>query len=205
MTTPPGGERLRDRRFRRSGSMAREAGKPWHLVLATLVLLALALPAALLVAPGFRGPEAPAPAIPAPAWQQAPATLSAPQVLAPLQPSAPLPAPSAVAAQVEPLLTADGGGTFTGMVQDALTGQVLFDRGGSAGRVPASNLKLLTSAAALRTLGPDHRFATKVLRGPAPGQVVLVGGGDVLLGAGESRPEQTLGHAGLATLAALAV
>ena len=183
--------------------MAREAGKPWHLVLATLVLLALALPAALLVAPGFRGPEAPAPAIPAPAWQQAPATLSAPQVLAPLQPSAPVPAASAVAAQVEPVLTADGGGTFTGMVQDALTGQVLFDRGGSEGRVPASNLKLLTAVAALRTLGPDHRFTTKVVQGPAPGQVILVGGGDVLLGAGESQPGQTMGHAGLATLAAL--
>ncbi|WP_210418888.1 D-alanyl-D-alanine carboxypeptidase/D-alanyl-D-alanine-endopeptidase [Pseudarthrobacter sp. NIBRBAC000502770] len=205
MTTPTGGERLRDRRSQRSGSMAREARKPWHLVLAALVLIALTIPAALLVAPGFRGPEAPAAAVSAPAWQQAPATLSVPQVLAPLQPSAPVPAPPAVAAQVEPVLTADGGGTFTGMVQDALTGQVLFDRGGSESRVPASNLKLLTAVAALRTLGPDHRFTTKVVRGPAPGQVVLAGGGDVLLGAGESQPGQTLGHAGLATLAALTV
>lgn len=185
--------------------MVPEAGQPWHLVLAALFLLALALPAALLVAPGFRGPEAPAPSPTVPAWQQAPIALSVPQVLAPLQPSAPVPVPAAVAAQVEPVLAADGGGTFTGMVQDALTGQVLFDRGGSEGRVPASNLKLLTSVAALRTLGPDHRFTTKVVQGPAPGQVVLVGGGDVLLGAGESRPGQVMGHAGLATLAALTV
>ncbi|VXC27164.1 D-alanyl-D-alanine carboxypeptidase/D-alanyl-D-alanine endopeptidase [Arthrobacter sp. 8AJ] len=210
MTKPTGGEPLRARRSRRSGGITQEAGKSWHLVLATLVLLALAIPAALLVAPGIVGPgffgsSAPAPAPAAPAWQQAPATLSAPQVLAPLQPAAPVPAPSAVAAQVEPLLMADGGGTFTGMVQDALTGQVLFDRGGAEGRVPASNLKLLTAVAALRTLGPEHRFTTKVVQGPAPGQVVLVGGGDVLLGAVESRPGQAMGHAGLATLAALTV
>jgi D-alanyl-D-alanine carboxypeptidase/D-alanyl-D-alanine-endopeptidase (penicillin-binding protein 4) len=110
-----------------------------------------------------------------------------------------------VAAQVDPALKADGGGTFTGMVQDALTGQVLFDRGGAESRVPASNLKLLTAVAALRTLGPDHRFATKVVPGSAAGEVVLVGGGDVLLAAGESKPDQVMGHAGLATLAALTV
>jgi D-alanyl-D-alanine carboxypeptidase/D-alanyl-D-alanine-endopeptidase (penicillin-binding protein 4) len=168
-----------------------------------LLLLVLAVPGALLVAPGFIGPDAPQPKPAPPAWQQAPATLPAPQVLAPLQASAPVPVQAAVTAQVEPVLKADGGGTFTGMVQDALTGQVLFDRGGAESRVPASNLKLLTAVAALRTLGPGHRFTTKVIPGPAAGQVVLVGGGDVLLAAGESQPEQVMGHAGLATLAAL--
>ncbi|KRE91303.1 D-alanyl-D-alanine carboxypeptidase [Arthrobacter sp. Soil764] len=177
--------------------------RPWPLVLAALLLLVLAVPGALLVAPGFIGPDAPQPKPAPPAWQQAPATLSAPQVLAPLQASAPVPLQAAVTAQVEPALKVDGGGTFTGMVQDALTGQVLFDRGGAESRVPASNLKLLTAVAALRTLGPDHRFTTKVVPGTAAGQVVLVGGGDVLLAAGESQPEQVMGHAGLATLAAL--
>jgi len=205
MTNSTGGEQLRARPPRRRGSAVKGSGTSWPLALAALVLLVLAIPGALLVAPGFRGPDAPAPAPTPPSWQQAPATLSAPQVLATLQPSAPTPVPAVVAAQVEPVLKADGGGTFTGMVQDALTGQVLFDRGGAEGRVPASNLKLLTAVAALRTLGPDHRFTTKVVQGPAVGQVVLVGGGDVLLGAGESRPGQTMGHAGLATLAALTV
>jgi D-alanyl-D-alanine carboxypeptidase/D-alanyl-D-alanine-endopeptidase (penicillin-binding protein 4) len=106
---------------------------------------------------------------------------------------------------VEPLLKADGGGNFTGLVQDALTGEVLFDRGGSENRVPASNLKLLTAVAALRSLGPGHRFTTSVVQGPAAGQVVLVGGGDVLLGAGESKMGQVMGRAGLATLAAKTV
>lgn len=202
MTNSTGGEPLRARRSSRRGRQGQSPRKPWPLALAALILVVLAIPGALLVAPGFRGPEAPAPAPAPPAWQQTPATLSAPQVLAPLQPSAPIPAAAAVTAQVDPVLKTDGGGTFTGMVQDALTGQVLFDRGGEDGRVPASNLKLLTAVTALRTLGPDHRFSTKVLQGPAAGQVVLVGGGDVLLGAGESQPEQVMGRAGLATLAA---
>ena len=87
------------------------------------------------------------------------------------------------------------------MVQDALTGEVLFDRSGDAVRVPASNMKLLTAAAALRTLGPERRFSTKAVAGAAPGSVVLTGGGDVLLGAGESVPGAVLGRAGLASLA----
>jgi D-alanyl-D-alanine carboxypeptidase/D-alanyl-D-alanine-endopeptidase (penicillin-binding protein 4) len=103
------------------------------------------------------------------------------------------------------VLKADGGGNFTGLVQDALTGEVLFDRGGSEGRVPASNMKLLTAVAALRSLGPERRFTTTVVQGPAAGQVVLVGGGDVLLGAGESTADEAMGHAGLATLAARTV
>ena len=182
---------------------AMRASWPW--VALTALLLVLMIPAALLVAPGFVGPEAPAPAPPPPEWQQAPATLSAAGGLAPLDASAGIPAAASVTAQVEPLLKADGGGNFTGLVQDALTGQVLFDRGGSESRVPASNLKLLTAVAALRSLGPEHRFTTSVVQGPAAGQVVLVGGGDVLLGAGESNADGAMGHAGLATLAAQTV
>lgn len=47
--------------------------------------------------------------------------------------------------------------------------------------VPASTTKLLTTGAALATLGPDHRFTTRVVRGDRPREVVLVGGGDPLL------------------------
>jgi D-alanyl-D-alanine carboxypeptidase/D-alanyl-D-alanine-endopeptidase (penicillin-binding protein 4) len=168
----------------------------------TVILMVLMVPAALLVAPGFTGPQAPAPAPPAPEWQQVPATLSPERGLAPLDKSANIPLAVSVTAQVEPLLKADGGGNFTGLVQDALTGEVLFDRGGSESRVPASNMKLLTAVAALRSLGPEHRFTTSVVQGPAAGQVVLAGGGDVLLGGGESNADQVMGRAGLATLAA---
>lgn len=168
------------------------------------LMLALAFPAALVVAPGFINPEPPA-APATPAWQLPPATLSARQGLAPVPVNAPVPLPSAVTAQLDSVLTPDGEGSFTGLVQDALTGDVLFDRGGSENRVPASNMKLFTAAAALRVLGPDHRFSTKAVAGATANQVVLTGGGDVLLGAGESAPGQVMGHAGLATLAAATV
>ena len=109
--------------------------------------------------------------------------------------------PAALAARLAATLKTDGAGSFSGVVQDAVTGKVLFDRSGDEVRAPASNIKLLTAAAALRTLGPDRRFSTRVVAGPTPGSVVLTGGGDVLLGAGESAPDAVLGRAGLATLA----
>lgn len=178
--------------------------RAWPTALLLAVIVILALPAVWLVAPAFVVPPPVATPV-VPVWQQLPATLSARQGLASLTESAPVPLPSAVAAQLDALLKPDGDGSFTGLVQDALTGQVLFDRGGSESRIPASNMKLLTAVAALRAIGPDRRFSTRVLAGSDANQVVLTGGGDVLLGAGESAPNQVMGHAGLATLATATV
>ena len=195
--------------------MSRAASHPWfaiirrHLPMALLAVLivALAVPAAMLVAPAFTGkgtePETTEAAVPA--WQQVPRDLSLPQGISPLKDSAPVPWPDTLADELNATLKTDGGGTFTGVVQDAATGQVLFDRGGAESRVPASNMKLLTAAAAVRTLGPDHRFGTRVIAGNEPGTVVLASGGDVLLSAGESAKDGVMGHAGLATLARLTV
>jgi D-alanyl-D-alanine carboxypeptidase/D-alanyl-D-alanine-endopeptidase (penicillin-binding protein 4) len=170
----------------------------------SLLVVALAVPAGMEIAPAFHGPEsaADAPTTPAP-WQQAPTSLSpaGSGAIAPLSASAPVPDPGSLAALLDDALKTDGAGTFSGVVQDAATGRLLFDRSGNEARVPASNMKLLTAAAALRILGPDRRFSTRVVAGSAPGTVVLTGGGDVLLGAGESAPDAVLGHAGLTTLA----
>lgn len=195
--------------------MSRAASHPWFviirrqlpLVLLCILIVALAVPAAMLVAPAFtgRGPGPESTASVAPAWQQVPRDLSLPQGISPLKDSAPVPWPDTLAAQLNATLKTDGGGSFTGVVQDAATGQVLFDRGGSEARVPASNMKLLTAAAAVRAMGPDQRFSTRAVAGAEPGSVVLVGGGDVLLGAGESSGDAVMGHAGLATLARLTV
>ena len=57
---------------------------------------------------------------------------------------------------------------------------------GSGTVVPASTLKLLTAAAALDVLGPDHTFETTVVAAD-PRRVVLVGGGDPLLSAADLR------------------
>lgn len=176
------------------------------LLLQSLLVVAVAAPAGIAVAPAFLGPDRPSEASQtALPWQQIPATLSVPGGsgggIGPLSGTAPLPAGAPLAAQLNGTLKPDGAGTFTGIVQDAISGKVLFDRGADKARIPASNMKLLTAGAALRVLGPDRRFSTRVVAGPTPGSVVLTGGGDVLLGAGESDPGAVLGRAGLATLA----
>lgn len=91
---------------------------------------------------------------------------------------------------------------FEGSVVDAKTGETLFDRHGSTGSRTASVLKVLTSAAALHVLGPDYRLTTKVVRGGKPGQVVLVGGGDVTLS--RTPVGTTTAYAGAPHLATLA-
>jgi D-alanyl-D-alanine carboxypeptidase/D-alanyl-D-alanine-endopeptidase (penicillin-binding protein 4) len=70
---------------------------------------------------------------------------------------------------------------FQGAVLNARTGQQLFGRGATKASRTASVLKVLTTAAALHVLGPDYRLTTKVVAGKAPGEIVLVGGGDVTL------------------------
>ncbi|WP_375388559.1 D-alanyl-D-alanine carboxypeptidase/D-alanyl-D-alanine-endopeptidase [uncultured Amnibacterium sp.] len=71
--------------------------------------------------------------------------------------------------------------SFQGRVVNARTGEVLFDRQGTKASRAASVMKVLTSAAALEVLGPGYRLTTKVVEGSRPGEVVLVGGGDVTL------------------------
>jgi serine-type D-Ala-D-Ala carboxypeptidase/endopeptidase (penicillin-binding protein 4) len=47
---------------------------------------------------------------------------------------------------------------------DLETGKVLYQRGEDIALNPASNIKLVTTSAALGMLGPAHRYATRVLR-----------------------------------------
>lgn len=72
------------------------------------------------------------------------------------------------------------------VVGDPGGGTVHYERHASLALIPASTLKLLTSAAALAQLGPDRRFTTEVRAGAAPAdgavaELYLVGGGDPLL------------------------
>ncbi|ONI82847.1 D-alanyl-D-alanine carboxypeptidase/D-alanyl-D-alanine-endopeptidase [Actinosynnema sp. ALI-1.44] len=105
--------------------------------------------------------------------------------------------PASGSAQADNRLTADLtalvndpglGGAHVGLVvSKADTGEVLYSKDAGARRQPASNLKLLTSAAAMEILGADHRFTTSVLtqgkrRGPVlDGDLYLRGTGDPTL------------------------
>ncbi len=74
-------------------------------------------------------------------------------------------------------------------IEDAETGAVLADVSGDKRFLPASNMKLLTTAAALDVLGPDFRVRTSVYvpapdaKGVVAGDLTLVGRGDPTLSA----------------------
>jgi D-alanyl-D-alanine carboxypeptidase/D-alanyl-D-alanine-endopeptidase (penicillin-binding protein 4) len=76
------------------------------------------------------------------------------------------------------------GATWGVMVRSLDTGDTLYAVEPDEPLAPASNLKLLTTAAALRILGPDYRFRTylltdgEVVNGVVEGDLVLYGTGD---------------------------
>ena len=69
---------------------------------------------------------------------------------------------------------------FSVRIVAAASGRTLYDHDARELMVPASNMKIITSAAALRYLGPDYQFKTRV--GLLGNALVVVGSGDPLLG-----------------------
>lgn len=66
------------------------------------------------------------------------------------------------------------------VVLDVAAGAMLFGSKADTGVTPASTTKVATAVAALTSLGPDTRVATRVVQSKA-GEITLVGGGDPLL------------------------
>jgi D-alanyl-D-alanine carboxypeptidase/D-alanyl-D-alanine-endopeptidase (penicillin-binding protein 4) len=62
----------------------------------------------------------------------------------------------------------------------ANSGETVYSHNAKEAMVPASNMKLIVSAAALKYLGPDYEFKTEV--GLCGDTLVIKGGGDPLLG-----------------------
>lgn len=118
--------------------------------------------------------------------------------------AAPMPTPAGLEAALADALAAAGlGGRVVGTVVDVLTGAVLLDRSAALPAAPASTAKLATAAALLQVQEPAYRIETRVLAGAAPGQIVLVGGGDpTLSGSDAGEPTVYAGAARLSDLAA---
>jgi serine-type D-Ala-D-Ala carboxypeptidase/endopeptidase (penicillin-binding protein 4) len=142
---------------------------------------------------GLKGEVAPGAVLPGPA----------PQVLPPLGDSAPAPDPTVLQARLLPLIGSPAlGGSVSVDVVDPASGRHLAGAAANVGRTPASTAKILTAAAALALIGPDTPLRTRVVEGPTPDEIFLVGAGDVLLSTGRGDPLSVDGRAGLADLAA---
>ena len=100
-----------------------------------------------------------------------------------------LPAAARFAARVERVAGVEpvNKGEWGILIVDAATGETLYQSNADSYFVPASNMKLLTTALALDTLGPDYRFRTtietngKLEDGILHGDLILVGRGDANL------------------------
>lgn len=107
----------------------------------------------------------------------------------PLTRSAPAPRPSALAEALDSVFadTALAHAHVGVMVKSMRSGEVLYARNAGKEFVPASNMKLLTAAAAVTVLGPEYRFETTVLaggpvvNGVLRGPLVVRGSGDPTL------------------------
>jgi D-alanyl-D-alanine carboxypeptidase/D-alanyl-D-alanine-endopeptidase (penicillin-binding protein 4) len=117
-----------------------------------------------------------------------------PRMAPPAPAPATSPAPSAeaaFAAAVDSIFsdTAFAGANWGVEIESLESGRILYQRNAGKMFVPASNMKLVTSTAALETLGPGWRFRTHVLfggpvaNGVLRGDLFVVGSGDPTIAA----------------------
>jgi D-alanyl-D-alanine carboxypeptidase/D-alanyl-D-alanine-endopeptidase (penicillin-binding protein 4) len=127
---------------------------------------------------------------PAEAAGQVPATEVVPREPDPIHPAGPVPSTPAereawLKARLDEILGLPslGSAKFSVAVAEVDTGRMLYGRNDGALLNPASNVKLVTTAAALAQLGPEYRFKTVLLAeaphgGVIEGSLYLRGYGD---------------------------
>ncbi|QUQ69678.1 D-alanyl-D-alanine carboxypeptidase/D-alanyl-D-alanine endopeptidase [Kutzneria sp. CA-103260] len=157
---------------------ARRSRKPALVGLALVLVLALGVgiwfgAPGVVQALGLSGPSV-TPTSPPP-------SPSVPDLLIKPLSNPPTPTSAGLAAALAGPASAPALGTLTGSIVDPATGTSLWDHSSTTPLTPASSGKLLTMTAALLSLDPQFRFTTKVVAGPEPGSVILVGGGDPTL------------------------
>lgn len=151
------------------------------ITLALLNVFTIAAGAAVVVL----GPEAGLPI--GPRVLHPPATTPKAPVLSGLR-GGTAPNPRLLARKLAHPASASALGRLGAVVIDPVTGKNLYDQESDAGMTPASTTKLVTSLAALSAAGPGHTIATRVVQGPNPSSIVLVGGGDPTLTTARQRP-----------------
>ena len=87
-----------------------------------------------------------------------------------------------LAQQVDAIVASQTQGKVRIAVQiiNPASGSVIYSRNASTPMIPASNMKVITTAAALKYLGPDFTYQTVV--GLSGDSLVVIGSGDPLLG-----------------------
>lgn len=110
-------------------------------------------------------------------------------LLPPASTRAPVPSGAGLRAALRPALGAQAlGRRLEISVVDAASGSPVLESAARTPVLPASTAKLVTAVAVLSAVDPTARLATRVLAGPRPGDVVLVGGGDPTLAGPAARP-----------------
>jgi D-alanyl-D-alanine carboxypeptidase/D-alanyl-D-alanine-endopeptidase (penicillin-binding protein 4) len=83
------------------------------------------------------------------------------------------------------------GGTIAVSIRDCATGAAMVSINAEASMAPASNMKLLTTGAALHALGPHFEFTTKLLRNGD--RLIVMGDGDPAFGDPQLLTQMALG------------
>lgn len=121
--------------------------------------------------------------------------------------NAPTPTRAGLEKVLGPLLADRALGSSLGVdIRDVRTGAVLYSRDADRPRMPASVTKILAASAVAHAADLKQRAVTAVVEGAppsagAPGEIVLVAGGDTLLSPGAGNPLTVAGYAGLGDLA----
>jgi D-alanyl-D-alanine carboxypeptidase/D-alanyl-D-alanine-endopeptidase (penicillin-binding protein 4) len=95
--------------------------------------------------------------------------------------------PNELAKKIDDILSKSGlkKALFSACIVRFETGEIVYQKNSHLALIPASNMKIVTSAAALEHLGPDFAFVTRV--GLCGDSVAVIGSGDPLLGDKEPR------------------
>ncbi|WP_249999812.1 D-alanyl-D-alanine carboxypeptidase/D-alanyl-D-alanine-endopeptidase [Actinoplanes sp. M2I2] len=162
----------------------------WIWALSVVVALVLAAGVVGLVRPGpvDRWLSAAPASTPTPAPAPTTPDPSPTPVLAAAAGGGSAPSAQGVTRAIDPLVKSAALGTKVHVaVLDVASGDVLYARNADTMTTPASTTKLLTAAAVLDARGPSYRLSTRVVAGAAPGEVVLIGGGDPTLSTTRNR------------------